>query len=410
MADAIVFDRVTKRYRGALAHRALHEAARGLLAGGRRTRSDVVALDDVSFEIPEGQSFALLGANGAGKTTALKLATRIAYPTTGSLRVRGRVGALIEVGTGMHPDLTGRENVSLYGRILGLSKREIDARFDEIVDFAGIGAAVDQQVKQYSSGMQLRLGFSVAAHLEPDVLIVDEAIAVGDAGFQYRCIERMARLVREGRTLVFVSHNTRAVETLCTRGILLSKGRIVLDGPATDVVAAYHDEFAQARLNDAGAGTIEAPQLTVLSATLHDASGGAVEELVPGSDLTVRLRYRTTEPLHRPNVNVGIVDPRTGILSSAPTLRDGGAPELLDGEGTIACTFSRLPLFPRDYEVWIAVNDELGLGPIVPWQRAARFRIVDEARAGKAAVTLSLTSAPVDIPYEYAFQNGGGDA
>src|SRR5213078_4708689 len=157
----------------------------------------------------------------------------------GVVRVRGRVGALIEVGTGLHWELTGRENTQLYGRILGLSGRDIDRRFDEIVEFAGIGSAIDQPVKQYSSGMQLRLGFSVAAHVEPDILLVDEAIAVGDAGFQYRCVERMGELVREGRTLVFVSHNMSAIESLCERAVLLDHGRIVDDGPARDVVREY---------------------------------------------------------------------------------------------------------------------------------------------------------------------------
>src|SRR5262249_5611241 len=171
-----------------------------------------------------------------------------------------RVGALIEVGTGMHPELSGRENVNLYGRILGLSGRDIDGRFDEIVEFAEIGPAIDQPVKQYSSGMQLRLGFSVAAHLEPDVFLVDEAIAVGDEGFQYRCTERMAALVREGRTLIFVSHNLSAVEALCSRAILLRSGRIAAEGTTRDVVREYYDtvhgdRLSEEQVNGGAAGT-----------------------------------------------------------------------------------------------------------------------------------------------------------
>src|SRR5205085_12062387 len=184
MTDAVVFEHVSKHFRGGHAYRALRDdivGALGRVVGIKRGPQQVVrALDDVSLEIPEGQSFALLGPNGAGKTTALKLASRISYPTSGRIRVRGRVGALIEVGTGMHPELTGRENVDLYGRILGLSRRDIRRRFDEIVEFADVGGALEQPVKQFSSGMQLRLGFALAAHLEPDVLLVDEAIAGGD--------------------------------------------------------------------------------------------------------------------------------------------------------------------------------------------------------------------------------------
>src|SRR5437867_1397412 len=218
MAVALSFDSVSKYYRGARQYTALRDdvvgALRRLVGLRRPPRELVKALDGITFDVQEGESFAILGENGAGKTTILKIATRIAYPTAGTVRVRGRVGALIEVGTGMHPELTGRENVDLYGRILGLSRRDVRRRFEEIVEFADIGGALEQPVKQFSSGMQLRLGFALAAHLEPDVLLVDEAIAVGDAGFQYRCVERMRELVQEGRTLVFVSHNMSAIESL----------------------------------------------------------------------------------------------------------------------------------------------------------------------------------------------------
>src|SRR6266566_443551 len=228
MSAAIAFDGVTKHYRGAREYRALRDDLAGVvgsIAGRKRSpRTPVHALEDVSFEIPEGQSFALIGANGAGKTTALRIASRITYPTSGRIRVRGRVGALIEVGAGLHPELSGRENISLYGQILGMRKSDIRRRFDEIVDFAEVWDALDTPVKMYSSGMQLRLGFAIASHLEPDVFVVDEALAVGDAGFQAKCVERMTRLVAGGRTLLFVSHNLSAVEAVCGRGIFLLDG------------------------------------------------------------------------------------------------------------------------------------------------------------------------------------------
>ena len=235
MATAISFDDVTKRYRGGREYRSLRDDLSAVVR--RRPPRDVVtAVDHLSLEIAEGESFAIIGHNGAGKTTALKLVTRIAFPTEGRIRVRGRVGALIEVGTGMHPELTGRENVMLYGRILGLSRNDVRRRFDEIVEFAGIGPALEQPVKQFSSGMQLRLGFALAAHLEPDVLVVDEAIAVGDAAFQYRCVERMGELVRSGRTLVFVSHDMSAVEALCKRAVILERCGLSAQSLARSIV------------------------------------------------------------------------------------------------------------------------------------------------------------------------------
>jgi ABC-type polysaccharide/polyol phosphate transport system ATPase subunit len=407
MRAAISFDGISKHYRGPREYRSLRDDLAGAAArvvGVRRPpRAVVRALDDVSFEIPEGQSLALIGPNGAGKTTSLKLATRIAYPTSGRLRVRGRVGALIEVGTGMHPELSGRENVQLYGRILGLSRGDVARRFDEIVDFAGIGPAIDQPVKQYSSGMQLRLGFSVAAHLEPDVLLVDEAIAVGDAGFQYRCVERMSTLVREGRTLVFVSHDMTAVETLCARAILLDRGRVVLDGPPRDVISAYLrsvDDERIARYADespVGEGDLEIVRVSIL-----DRSGGETDSIHSGDPMTVRLHYRALTPVVRPIFNVGLVDGRIGCFASASMLRDGGSPDVIAGEGYIDCAFDELPLFPRVYELWGAVRGEVGYGNLVAWQRLRLFRVESAPAAnGRAAVAVANTKAPVNLPYRW---------
>src|SRR5579864_3200098 len=250
MTWAVRFEDVSKRYRGvggpmypALRYD-LAQFGRRLVGRGRRSEANPkgrMALEHVSFEVQQGESYALIGPNGAGKTTALKLLTRISYPTGGRVRVRGRVAALIEVGAGIHPELTGRENVWLYGRIMGMPRDEIKRRFDEIVDFAEIGEALDRPVKMYSSGMQLRLGFAVASHSDPDLFVVDEALAVGDAGFQAKCIERMASFVAEGRTLVFVSHNLSAVETICTRGLFLLNGRAQVVDQTSYVLRRYLD-------------------------------------------------------------------------------------------------------------------------------------------------------------------------
>jgi ABC-type polysaccharide/polyol phosphate transport system ATPase subunit len=412
MPVALQFERVSKQYRGAREYRALRDdltGALGRVVGLRRPpRNAVKALDEVSFEIPEGQSFGLIGPNGAGKTTALKLATRITYPTAGRVRVRGRVAALIEVGTGMHPELTGRENVRLYGRILGLSRQDIDRRFNEIVEFAGIGAAIDQPVKQFSSGMQLRLGFAVASHLEPDVLLVDEAIAVGDAGFQYRCIERMGELVREGRTLVLVSHYMSAVETLCDRAILLRAGRVAHDGPAREVVrehllAAQAEQLGSDSTHRATGGE----DLEIVRVSLHNAAGNEVHELPAGQPMTVRLHYLAKKPIPRPIFSVGLSDGRLGCFTLASMLVDGETPKLLSGQGYIDCAFTDLPLRPRTYELWGSVRGESGWGEIVDWQRLRLFRVTGDVPAlGKGAVTHSIDDAPVVIPYSWKLNNG----
>lgn len=362
----------------------------------------VEALQDIDLEVPEGQSFALIGENGAGKTTALKLMSRVTYPTTGRIRVRGRVGALIEVGTGLHHELTGRENIHLYGRILGIPRPEVRRLFDEIVEFAEIGPALEQPVKQFSWGMQLRLGFAIAAHLDPDVLLVDEAIAVGDAGFQYRCVERMAELVREGRTLVFVSHNMYAIEALCQRAVLLKRGRVELDGSARDVVAAYlaalHREMAA---GDAAHRVIAGDLLELSGVTVHDGDGNEVHGVASGDSMTVRIHYCCRSTIRRPHFAIGLRDGRLGNFAFAAMTVDGKVPEAISGTGYVDCTFEGLPLMPRTYEIWGEVSGEAGYGNMIDWQRLRYFEVYGEIEGeGRAAVSQSF-AAPVRIPYEW---------
>ncbi len=197
------------------------------------------ALQDVSFELGEGEALGIIGRNGAGKSTLLKILSRITEPTKGHAVISGRVGALLEVGTGFHPELTGRENITLNGAILGMRRAEIDRKFDDIVSFAGVERFIDTPVKRYSTGMHARLAFAVAAHLEPDILIVDEVLAVGDAAFQKRCMGKMGDAARSGRTVLFVSHNTAAIESLCSRAIWLDGGRCVADGAPSEVISRY---------------------------------------------------------------------------------------------------------------------------------------------------------------------------
>jgi homopolymeric O-antigen transport system ATP-binding protein len=245
--SAIVADGLSKRYRIGEMQAAYGTLRDSLARVAHRLRrhdfhhhhEDIWALDDVSFEVAEGDVYGVIGSNGAGKSTLLKLLTRITSPTKGSAVIRGRVGSLLEVGTGFHPELTGRENIFLNGSILGMKRREIQGKFSDIVEFSGVEQFIDTPVKRYSSGMYVRLAFSVAAHLEPDILLVDEVLAVGDAEFQRRCLGRMEDLGSEGRTVLFVSHNMQTISQLCDRALLLDRGRVVEDGPSADVVARY---------------------------------------------------------------------------------------------------------------------------------------------------------------------------
>jgi homopolymeric O-antigen transport system ATP-binding protein len=247
MSTAISSEGLSKSYRIGELHSAYGTLRDSLVAAARRMRKrdrhghyeEIWALRNVSFELAEGTALGVIGRNGAGKSTLLKILTRITTPTSGKATIRGRVGSLLEVGTGFHPELTGRENVYLNGAVLGMKRREITTKFSEIVEFAGVEQFVDTPVKRYSSGMSVRLAFAVAAHLEPEVLLVAEVLAVGDAEFQRRCLGRMEDLSQSGRTVLFVSHQMQAVAQLCDRAIWLDKGEIVQEGPSAEIVAAY---------------------------------------------------------------------------------------------------------------------------------------------------------------------------
>jgi lipopolysaccharide transport system ATP-binding protein len=233
---------VSKRYRiGAqrLPYRTLQESLRDLISFGRSRSENFYALRDVSFNVEQGESLAVIGRNGAGKTTLLKILSRVTPPTAGRISLRGRVASLLEVGTGFHPELTGRENIFLNGSILGLKNREIKAKMEAIVEFSGVEKFLSTPIKRYSSGMQLRLAFAVAAHLEPEILIIDEVLAVGDAEFQKKCLGKMEEVSRSGRTVLFVSHNMSAVTSLCRKAMLLDQGSVVATGDVEEVVTTY---------------------------------------------------------------------------------------------------------------------------------------------------------------------------
>lgn len=227
-------------------------------------KGDFWALKDIAFKVKQGETVAIIGANGAGKSTLLKIISRITAPTTGAVRIEGRIGSLLEVGTGFHPELSGRDNVYLNGAILGMNRNEVKTKFDDIVSFAGLERFIDTPVKRYSSGMYVRLAFSVSAFLEPEILIIDEVLSVGDQEFQNRCMQRMEEIISDGRTLMFVSHGASVVRRVCRRGICLSQGKMIFDGDVNDAVAAYADSTKQASLKKADSQKTEPTQLADL--------------------------------------------------------------------------------------------------------------------------------------------------
>jgi ABC-type polysaccharide/polyol phosphate transport system ATPase subunit len=290
------------------------------------------ALRDVSFALGRGEAFGIIGGNGAGKSTMLKLLTRIMRPTRGTIRVTGRLSALIEVSAGFHSDLTGRENVYLNGAILGMNREEIRQRFDAIVEFSGLHEFIDTPVKRYSSGMFARLGFSVAAHVDPDVLLVDEVLSVGDYVFQQKCLQRMHTVIASGATVIFVSHNLREVTALCGRSLLLEQGAVQAIGPTSEVVELYLDRCQQERSLDGDR------EIVITRVTTHDDSGPRTEFELDGKlYITVEAQARTRHP--DVAVVIQIVDHHQYPIFVTCTERLGAGSFTLEAGETITCTF-----------------------------------------------------------------------
>ena len=333
---------------------ALKHPLRTLTGAGRET---FWALRDVDLDIRQGEVVGIVGRNGAGKSTLLKLLSRITRPSTGHFELRGRVGSLLEVGTGFHPELTGRENIYLNGSILGMSRREINRQFDAIVDFAGVERFLETPVKRYSSGMYVRLAFAVAAHLEPEILIVDEVLAVGDAEFQNKCLGKMQDVAGGGRTVLFVSHNVGTIQALCTRAVLLRGGEKALDGDVGEIVQAYLSDLE-------GVGTVDADlsdrpgtgEVEMTAVRLVDDAGRPVEKVVGGRDLRLEVDYANHAGLRRPKLIANLYDAQAkpvaslGTELSAPTLAQ------LERQGRFTCLMRNLPLMPGRYRLALALH------------------------------------------------------
>ena len=338
---------------------------RGVLRDGSSAKSLFWALNDLDLEIARGEMVGIIGRNGAGKSTLLKLLSRITEPTSGSIRLRGRVASLLEVGTGFHPELTGRENIFLNGAILGMSRREIVSRFDEIVDFSEVERFLDTPVKRYSSGMYVRLAFAVAAHLEPEILIVDEVLAVGDAEFQKKCIGKMEDASsREGRTVLLVSHQMPTIQNLCTRCVLMDQGRIIADGSTSDVINAYMTRGASLaklalheRKDRSGKG-----QAKVLSVVMRDGDGNIMREAIAGSEVWLCVEYLVRDGLNLENCVFCLeIQKETRVFIALSTALVDRRKLEVRGHGRVDFHIPKWPLMEGTYHIntYVGSNGEM---------------------------------------------------
>ena len=316
------------------------------------------ALKDVNFEVNRGEVVGIIGRNGAGKSTLLKVLSRITHPTEGEIILRGRVGSLLEVGTGFHPELTGRENVYFNGAILGMKKREIEDKFEDIVKFSGVEKFLDTPVKRYSSGMYVRLAFAVAAHMDPEILIVDEVLAVGDAAFQKKCLGKMGEVAEGGRTVLFVSHNMGAVENLCNRAVVLDQGIIRFTGTQTAAISEYQRSFStkqtslRHRTDRKGTGEVR-----VLGIEFRDVEGHTIDSVACGQDFDVVFHFKTLPGFSSSKVLAGFsVSTATGIPVFLHHNRMVGSEfGNLPHEGSFVCRIRKLPLVPSTYTIGYSI-------------------------------------------------------
>jgi len=321
--------------------------------GFARPSSEMWALRDISFEVKEGEALGIVGHNGAGKTTMLKLLASITAPTRGQITIRGRLAALVEVGSGFHPELTGRENIFLHGAMLGMRRAEIARKMSSIVEFAGVGQYIDVPVKRYSSGMYVRLGFSIAAHLDPDILLLDEVLAVGDVAFQVKCLDRIGELRKAGRSIVFVSHDLAAVHHLCDRAILLARGQILSDGTPRAVIDQYQ------RMAFAGQGTSLDqldPQKLAECTSISFSSPESSDSVRTGYPMIARLGYRAAQNIPDAVFRISLYWPSGYMCAQFTNEASGPRLSLEPGTGTIQFQCPVLPVVPGLYRVDLSIE------------------------------------------------------
>lgn len=366
-------------------------------------RKEIWALRDVSFDVPTGEVVGVIGANGAGKSTLLAILARITEPSEGTAVISGRVSSLLEVGTGFHPELTGRDNVFLNGAVLGMSRAQIARRFDEIVDFSGVEEFIDIPVKRYSSGMYVRLAFAVAAHLEPDVLLLDEVLAVGDRVFQDKCLRRISEMTQSGRTVLFVSHDVAAVARLCHRVLVVARGNLVFDGDTATATARYM------RTSTEGGGEVARPGTGEVRVTRVLVRGPETEGVVVAEGpmtLEIELEAGVSQACDGLVVSVGVDSPGIGrwtILSTETAASDPLAHVTLDPGATLICSVDELPLKPGEYTVGVTVRRRGVL--LDQLDDATDFVIAPSDFLGTGIVATATHPAPVLARHRWAVES-----
>lgn len=323
-------------------------------------KEEIWSLNDVSFDVKKGEILGLVGRNGAGKSTLLKVLSRISEPTRGEAVLRGRLGSLIEVGTGFQPELTGRENIYLNGAILGMTRREITQRFEEIVDFSGVEKYLDTPVKRYSSGMYVRLAFAVAVHLDTEILLIDEVLAVGDADFQAKSVRKMAEVARSGKTILVVSHNAATIEALCTRALLLSSGRVLKTGAVQDIIQEYNKMAAPTGHSEAGTSRVVFGDRGshFRSADILDANLQPTRVVRTGDDIVIDLEIDAMAEIHQPTVTVTIENTfgQRVVVARSPC-NQRALPDL-KGSKRVVCTLSQLAIAPGEYSIKLELGSD----------------------------------------------------
>jgi ABC-2 type transport system ATP-binding protein len=382
---AISVDSVAKRFR--LYHERPSSLKERVLRIRRTSAEEFWALRDISFDVADGETVGLIGANGSGKTTLLKIIGGILRPTAGRVSTRGRIAALLELGAGFHPELTGRENVYLNASILGLSKRETDRRFDDIVGFSELEPFIDNQVKHYSSGMFVRLGFAVAVNVDPEILLIDEVLAVGDERFQRKCIARIRGFQEEGRTIVFVTHAAERVRQICDRAVMLDGGMIRAAGGVRDVLREFRVVLLEERAPFVRREASR--EIEILDVALLDVDERPVSRAVPAKPLSIQVDLKANRPVDDPVVSLALYDAADRLVYKTGT--DWHKRELGRVEGTLRVTFAlaTMPFVRGRYHLTVGVHSR-GLGKVYDWHDQRYAFDVDDSAGIEGQVWLPI--------------------
>ena len=402
MPAAVTLENVSKRYR---VYHQRHEVLKEALLRRRRgVYEEFYALRNVSFAVEPATTVGIIGSNGSGKSTALKLIARILHPNSGQVRVDGRVSALLELGTGFHPDYTGRENIFLNGALLGLRRELIRRRLDDIIGFAGLERFIDNPVKTYSSGMYMRLGFAIAVNVDPDVLLVDEVLAVGDADFGQKCYERINRFRRDGKTIVFVSHDLAAVRRFCDRTLWIDRGLLRADGDPNEVTEQYLADVQHRQpSDDASPGAPSrwgTRQVEIVRVELMSGNGDPKYVFEPGDAMRLRVSYRCKETVRNPVIGMAIIRDDGVNCFGTNTRASGTSIAEIRDHGSVTLTIPRLSLLEAGYLISVSIVDEADRVTYDHWDRRTEFRVRQKKGDPTGVVFMPATWEVEGQPHE----------